>query len=76
MQYRFQPVRANRCEVEHLIVVDQLLGMMDELCLSLKSSNCAAAGDRLTEMNVYWRSRCRFDAFKLPRRWNVEPLKR
>jgi len=50
--FKRAPVGRNGGKVEDEIVVDKLVGMFSEPLLLLKCSYCAAASDRLTEMNV------------------------
>jgi len=57
-----------------VIVVDKLFGLISETLLLLKRSYCAAACERLAEMNVDRRTSSRLDSLQLPRRRYVKFL--
>jgi len=57
-----------------VIVVDNLFGLVTETLLLLKRSYCAAACERLAEMNVDRRTSSQLDPLQLPRRRYVKFL--
>ncbi len=72
---RHSPVGGDAGEVEDEVVVDELVGAVDEAALLGVGADCRRARDGLAEVRVDGRARRRLDALQLPRRRDVEPLR-